>query len=509
MMKFTNKLSIRQFVIISFGLVLLLALLIGAAGRVAFVISKQQNENIQLRSQVNNLTLNLQILTLERIDLMRRFLETDDVRLRLSYQGKQSEYISTYAELAALLRNPTEALALQNVLDAEDEFNNLVEETFALYDEENVAQAQQIWAEEGETLRETIFSQTETWRQVQDENTNIIIEQAQQTERLAVMSVTIFIVLLLLGGILISAFLTRSITYPISKLVEQTKSVDLYMLDQVDPSGPRDIVFLGESINLMTNRLLAARQSVQSHKDQLEQELISASQAQLSFLPATKPQIPGVDLAFYWQPARELAGDFYTYDQPSQDKLGLMLGDVVGKGAPAAMAGSLTMGLMEAYIPHSPEPSDLLNSLNREICTRFDSTHLTVASCYALYHVNERCLTVANAGCIFPFLRRDGQVYEIEAMGLPLGLLPEITYEAQQVDLQCGDFIIFSSDGLVEAKDHNNELFGFDRVTKLIEEIPSTATAQDATSYLVGALNSFTQNTELADDVTLIVLKVT
>ncbi|MCB0211413.1 MAG: hypothetical protein KDJ52_18890, partial [Anaerolineae bacterium] len=123
--KFIHSLRVGQFVGLNFTILLLVALLIGLAGLTAYGVSKRQTEIIMARNRVERLTVELQMLTLERTDLLRNFLETSDPRQRLAYQSKYTEYIAVYNDLASLLRNAQEARALQDVIEVEDAFDKL------------------------------------------------------------------------------------------------------------------------------------------------------------------------------------------------------------------------------------------------------------------------------------------------------------------------------------------------------------------------------------------------
>ncbi|HMQ55418.1 MAG TPA: SpoIIE family protein phosphatase [Anaerolineae bacterium] len=503
-----RSLRMGQFVGLNFGLVLLLAILIGLAGRAAYQISLQQNEVIQTRNRVERLTLRMQILTLERTDLLRRYLESGNRRQRLLYQSKHGEYETVYNELAFLLRNTNEARALQVVLETEDAFDGAVQEAFDLYDSGSPAEAQQFWETEGWVLQRNIIEATNRWIEVQDQQNEAIITQARRTESWAIWSVSLFSGLILLGGLLSSIVVTRSVTKPISNLVNKIKTVDFDLTTRVNASGPAEIAFLGQSFNAMAERLLQSKHELEAERDRFERELTAASQTQISFFPQFDPQIPYLDVACYWQPARELAGDFYTYMQLDQNRFGVVLGDVVGKGAAAAMTGSLTLGLTEAHLPDYHHPVELLTKLNNILCHRFRTDQAAVACCYAIFEASTRLMIVANAGSMFPYLRRRYTINEIEIGGLPVGLWPEAEYGAKCVPLQPGDLIVFSSDGLVEAKNLSGEFFGLDRFAAELRQVPDQASARQVIEHLTSALNAFAGPAHLSDDVTLIAIRV-
>ncbi|GAB4427385.1 MAG: hypothetical protein Kow0031_07390 [Anaerolineae bacterium] len=502
-----KSLRISQLVAINVGLVLIVALLIGAVGRVAYNISKQQNEVIQTRNQVDRLTQQLQILTIERVDILRRVLETENVRLRLLYQSKQSQYVSAYTELATLLRNPAEAAALRDVLTAEDEFNRVVQETFALYNSGQADAARDLWDSQGLALQNEVTTLSNQWSQVQNQNNQQIIRQARETENLTVNATGLLVVLLLIAGIVASVVITRSITRPIRRLVAETRQIDADLSHRVTPEGPQEIAFLGQSINTMAGRLVEARVSIEEHKNRLENELISASQTQAGFLPPAD-NLPGnLDIAFGWHPARELGGNFYTCLNLESGQLAVTLCDVVGKGAPAAMTGSLMLGILESNIPHRQQPAQLLTEVNRHLCRRFKGDSVVVSACHLLLNPASGEVTVANAGCMYPLLRQRQQFSEIEVGGLPLGLWPDFDYPAVTVTLNSNDILILSSDGLVEARSEAGEMFGFEQLQHVLNGIPAAASAQQVVDTLMAALWQHQGHADLWDDVTLVVIR--
>ncbi len=502
-----KSLRISQLVVINVGLVLILALSIGAVGRVAYNISKQQNEVILARNQVDRLTQQLQILTIERVDILRRVLETENVRLRLLYQSKQSQYVSAYTELATLLRNPSEATALRDVLTAEDQFNQVVEETFALYNSGQADAARELWGNQGLTLQNEVTSLISRWSQVQAQNNQEIIQQARDTENLTVTTTGVLVFLLLLAGVAASVVITRSISQPIRRLVEETRQIDVNLDHRVTPEGPQEIAFLGQSINTMAERLVEAKVSVEEHKDRLEKELISASQTQASFLPPAGNLLGNLDIAFGWHPARELGGDFYTCINLESGQLAVTLCDVVGKGAPAAMTGSLMMGILESNIPRRQQPALLLTEINRHLCRRFSGDGVVVSACHLLLNPASGEVSVANAGCMFPLLRQRQQFTEIEVGGLPLGLSPDFDYPAVTVTLEPDDILILSSDGLVEARNPARVMFGFEHLQTVLARIPAGVSAQQVVDTLMTALRQHVGLADLSDDVTLVVIR--
>ena len=498
-MQRTHTLRIGQLVGAGLGLTLFLALVVGLAGRLAYDVSKRQNEIVQTRGQVNSLALELQILAIRRTDSMRRYLETRSATYLVVYRDTEIGYDNVFSELTALLHTPSE-------IEAETALDDKAQEVFRLYDSGFANAAGFLWENEGVKAQDNLLEAIRDLRQVQ-RNTGIqVIDRAIETENLAIIVVSIFIFLVLIGGIAASLIITRTITRPLSQLIKTTSAIGSDLTQRVEPAGPQEIAFLGQTINEMAVSLADSRRALQEHNERLEHELILASQIQASFFPDSLPRFPGLELAAFWQPAREMGGDFYTIIDLGQGQQSLVVGDVSGKGAPAAMAGALAVGLLEAYAPTHPDPETLLAKLNQDLHARFIANYINVACCYCILDTASFQLTVANAGFVYPYLRRSNGLCEIDVFGLPLGMWPDFDYRSRSLMLQPGDLLLLSSDGLIEARNEQGELFGFDRLEAELRNLPMEIRAQAAVDRLVNAVMNFTGQAELADDLTVLVV---
>ena len=498
---------IGQVVGLGFALILCLALLIGLMGRIAYEISKRQNNIIQTRGDVGNLSLQLEMLAIQRTEALRRYLESEDEGSVEAYQAYQDRYAATYEELAMLLHTPAELQALQTVKAAEANFEAKAQEMLRLY-EDFPSSAYFLWTNEGRLTRDNLLESIRVLRQIQNDASTAITEQAHSVERLAITIISIFIFLVFGGGMVASLLITRSITRPISALVKTISTLKTDLTARVAPSGPREIAFLGETVNDMAANLFSSRQSLQAYKDRLEKELALASQIQASFLPTTLPQAPGLELAVFWRAAREVGGDFYTFVELGDGQRGIALGDVSGKGTPAAMAGALSVGLLGAYAAPELSPALVLSELNKDLCVRLAANPVNVACCYAVINMSTACLTVANAGAMYPYLRRDSELYEIDVRGLPLGAWIEADYAAQSLNLQPGDLLIFSSDGLIEAKNERGQMFGFERLQTELLKLPAGLDAQGVVDRLTQLVLNFTGQHDLHDDITILATRI-
>lgn len=507
-MKRFHALRIGQLVALGFGLTLLLALLIALALISAYVISKQQSQVTQNRGVVESLAQQLEILSTQRSEFLRRYLETGDKQYLIEFQSHEIAFESNARKINALLGTPEEQQALQLVNTTEDMQDQKAQEALRLYESNFPLAARLLWAAEGSVAQDNLVEAIENLRQIQGDTSTRLINQARQVETLALNTAIIFVVLALIAGLGASLLITRTIASPISNLVSTVTTLGSDLSARSPASGPQEIAFLGEAVNTMAAQLQNSRYALQQHYERMTAELSLASQMQASLLPSTLPPPPGWELAVFWQSAREMGGDFYTMINLGQGQRGIAIGDVNGKGASAAMAGALTVGLLEAYAPTHTSPEQLLTHLNDDLYFRFRSNRMNVACCYLIVDESSLHLRVANAGFVFPYLRRDNSVIEVQIGGMPLGAWPQYNYRAQSLALHPGDLLFLSSDGLVEARNSQGELFGFDRLHAEILNLPAGLDAQSALNYMLSSVRAFIDGAELHDDLTIMVARV-
>jgi sigma-B regulation protein RsbU (phosphoserine phosphatase) len=241
----------------------------------------------------------------------------------------------------------------------------------------------------------------------------------------------------------------------------------------------------------------------------LQNELDTAREIQCQLLPKGAREIPGLDLAASYLPALEVGGDFYDLLPYGEGRLALALGDVSGKGTAAALFGSLTIGMLrEQVMERRSPPDEMLARLNRGLhATRLDARF--VAMLFAVYDAGTRHLTMASAGGPYPLLVRDSKVREIRVQGVPLGLLPDSSYESVSLELEPGDYVLFASDGILESLDAHQEEFGAERLSALLSSLQSGASAhQVATDVLAATDLHAGPGVRPHDDRTLLVLRI-
>jgi serine phosphatase RsbU (regulator of sigma subunit) len=205
-------------------------------------------------------------------------------------------------------------------------------------------------------------------------------------------------------------------------------------------------------------------------RERIEQELRVARCIQQASLPKEAPTLEGWQIAPYYQPAREVGGDFYDFHLLSDGRLGVVVGDATGKGVPAALVMSTTCGMLQAVSQalDSSSPGEVLDRVNETLFSRIPPS-MFVTCFYAIVDPESGCLVYANAGHDLPYLRSQGGVCEeLRARGMPLGLMSGMSYEEKETILEAGEVALFYSDGLVEAHDPKGEMFGFPRLRALI-----------------------------------------
>jgi serine phosphatase RsbU (regulator of sigma subunit) len=238
-----------------------------------------------------------------------------------------------------------------------------------------------------------------------------------------------------------------------------------------------------------------------------EQELRVARDIQQALLPKDLPRPDSWELSAYYQPAREVGGDFYDFLEFEDGRLGLVVGDATGHGVPAALVMANTQSVLRAVAQRGGSaPSRALAEAN-EVLYTYIPPSMFVTCFYAILDPESGSLKYANAGHNLPCTRRhDGLVDEFRARGMPLGLMPGMGYEEREAVLEPGESVLFFSDGLIEAHDPKGEMFGTLRLRDLLAEHPRSG--KDLTAYLVEELERFTgEGWEQEDDITLVTLR--
>jgi serine phosphatase RsbU (regulator of sigma subunit) len=282
------------------------------------------------------------------------------------------------------------------------------------------------------------------------------------------------------------------------------------MSERLRRSEEATIRDLREKNYQLTNAYVMLKEAQEQliHQEMMEHELKMARKIQQNYLPKELPDIPGWRLAALWQPARQVSGDFYDFIYFSGGRLGVVIGDVTGKGVPAALVMATTRSVLRAVALNAAQegcisPGEILVKTNNALCP--DMPQMMFVTCmFGVLDPETGQVCIANAGHPLPLLRTSKEVMHPRVAGMPLGLIPDMNYDEIEIRLDCGDNLFLYSDGLVEAHNTQGEMFSSERLLKLLEGRES---GKELITMLMGQLSDFTGvNNEQEDDVTLVCL---
>ncbi len=259
---------------------------------------------------------------------------------------------------------------------------------------------------------------------------------------------------------------------------------------------------------LRVAQLVREQQAEAQARERIAQELRVARLIQQTLLPKELPALQGWQIERYYQPAREVGGDFYDFIDLPDGRLGIVVGDVTDKGVPAALVMATTRSIMRAAAPSAASPGQVLAQVN-DLLVNDIPPNMFVTCLYAIFDPRTGLLEYANAGHDLPYRRCVEGIQELRATGMPLGLLPGMMYEERTVTLQRGDQVLFYSDGLVEAHNPEREMFSFPRLRELLASRPADG-GPALVEFLLNQLTEFTgPGWEQEDDITLVTLHST
>jgi len=241
-------------------------------------------------------------------------------------------------------------------------------------------------------------------------------------------------------------------------------------------------------------------------KRRMDRELRWAGRIQKQLLPETPPQIEGFDLAASSLPCSQVGGDFYDFIRVRGDKVVLVIADVAGKGVPGALLMATARAALRAHLESTAEPRQLLRRLNRNLCHDSRSGQFVSLFCGVL-DPKRRIVSYTNAGHNPPLLLRGGRAEPLDKGGMVLGADEGETYEQADVALRRGDLLVFYTDGVTEALNPEEEVFGLKRLLHVVRRV-GDAGADDIVKRISGAVRDFARGAPQSDDISLIVLRV-
>jgi phosphoserine phosphatase RsbU/P len=238
----------------------------------------------------------------------------------------------------------------------------------------------------------------------------------------------------------------------------------------------------------------------------LERELTMAREIQVRMLPQSVPPVRGAQVAARFIPARTIGGDMYEFIPYSGERIGIVIGDVSGKGAPAALYAALVGGILRSAAATEPSAAEMLSLVNSSLAERPMGAQY-VSMIYAIWDADHSTLQIANSGLPRPIYCQNGKTEIVPATGLPLGPFEEATFEELDLKVSPGDIVVFFSDGISDAANLSGESFGRSRVDAVVAANHGRSAAE-IVDAIFSAVNEFSAGAEAFDDETVVVFRI-
>jgi serine phosphatase RsbU (regulator of sigma subunit) len=314
---------------------------------------------------------------------------------------------------------------------------------------------------------------------------------------------------LLVGALIVSATTVAAILVP--AIAVQTYTIALGTLflahEVVHQQLFNPLIQLNQHLEAEVDRRTAELATSLEIQERVRSELEAARTIQLSLLPHTTPRQPNLRVAGVSLPAKEVGGDFFSYHSFADGRLGVAVGDVSGKGIPAALLMALALNTFETLVEAYDDQGALLSACNVSLAPRMIHSRQNAAFLSVVVDGRRYEATVANAGLVAPLLWRDGRLCYVESFGLPLGALHTASYSQQTVSLRGGDCLLLISDGVVEAMNSRQELWGFERLEAAFSAVGGESPTR-VIEMLLAEVRAFIGDAPQHDDMTLVALQV-
>ena len=250
------------------------------------------------------------------------------------------------------------------------------------------------------------------------------------------------------------------------------------------------------------------RQKEESEIQRIRDELNEAQNIQMALLPTEPPQTQSYDIAGKSIPATQVGGDFFEYLTVANGQTAIAVADAAGKGIRGAMNAVLTNGMLNEIARIKSDANAILRELNIGLAPRMYG-HNFIALNLAILDENGKCIDYANGGQPYPILKRGDEIIELTNGDLPLGSMKKVDYESVTYGFEDGDILIIHSDGLIEALNTNQEMYGTERLIDLTSKLPNDCSAEEVVQHIVQNVEAFVEDAEQYDDLTLVVVKYT
>jgi serine phosphatase RsbU (regulator of sigma subunit) len=308
----------------------------------------------------------------------------------------------------------------------------------------------------------------------------------------------------------------RRIVRPLRALSDGAQEMgDGHLDHRISVESSDELGQLSDTFNQMAERLQGSLYEIADQNERLRHGLILARDIQMGLMPSSPPWKSEV-LTVYARslPASEVGGDFYTYMALPGGRAAVAIGDISGKGVAAALLMALTSSTLESQARVLDHPGEMLGALHEALQLRLQANQMNAALQIAVYDPQRQQMTVANAGMISPLLVRalpggGSDCRFVDVNGLPIGTLLPSRYPDVVVDLAPGDTMIFLSDGIVEAHNRADDLYGFERLEALVASLPQRLGVAEIVQRILDSVLAFADGADPHDDTTILVTRCT
>ena len=247
-------------------------------------------------------------------------------------------------------------------------------------------------------------------------------------------------------------------------------------------------------------------EEIAAREQRMDKDLQAARKLQSLLLPSEAPELPGLDIAVGLRPAREITGDLFDFFEYDNGQAAIVFGDSSGKGAAAALYAALVSGLLRSLGRRPRRPAELLQALNNALTERrAEAQYVTLLAMF--WDAPARKLTIANAGGLPPIICRGDELLDLYAEGVPAGLLQARVYEEMAADLQAGDLVVLTSDGILDAMNELGEEYGRERLGAAIRSCCHLP-VKEIVQALYSDVQTFSGSAPQFDDQTVLILRV-
>ena len=348
---------------------------------------------------------------------------------------------------------------------------------------------------------------------INDEALGVYTEGAKNSARMLVILTVVIFILATVGALVVATRITKPLTYMTKRIDSLSGSDSAFEMEDVYRTDD-EIEILAESfvsLSAKTREYISQITEITAEKERIGTELALATRIQADMLPniyPAFPERPEFDIYASMTPAKEVGGDFYDFFLIDDDHLGLVMADVSGKGVPAALFMMISKILIQNYAMLGRSPAEVLKSANDQICLN-NREEMFVTVWFGILEIPTGKIVAANAGHEYPVMRKADGEFEIikDKHGFVVGGMEGLTYKEYELTLEKGGTLFLYTDGVPEATDAKDELFGMERLLKALNSDPG-AKPETLLQNMRQAVDEFVGDAPQFDDLTMLAVKL-